>query len=202
MVLLQKVLKYKLHNKQKKWIQNLALEAETAISKLPASDRDEYRKSVAERVNTVQHNNNPDSNHSRHSEAKTLKTMKTKRQQCNDNKNRQRQLSNYPTHPTVRLQNTRLYTGKRLQHQHHKPHQNFPNPNQENNKGSKLLIPQETRRKYINLNPSTPTIKGLIKINEPDQTIRPVVNWLCAPAYNLVRLFTHKNRQLTPLPNA
>jgi hypothetical protein len=54
MVLLQKVLKYKLHNKQKNWIQNLALKAETAISKLPASDRDAYRKFVAERINTVQ----------------------------------------------------------------------------------------------------------------------------------------------------
>jgi hypothetical protein len=51
MALLQKGLKYNLHNKQKTWIQNLAIEAETAISKLPTSDRDVYRKLTAERIN-------------------------------------------------------------------------------------------------------------------------------------------------------
>jgi hypothetical protein len=35
---------------------------------------------------------------------------------------------------------------------------------------SKILIPQESRWKYINLNPSAPTIKGLIKT---DRLIRP-----------------------------
>jgi len=51
MAVLQKGLKYNLHNKQKTWIQNLALEAETAISKLPTSDRDVYRKLIAECIN-------------------------------------------------------------------------------------------------------------------------------------------------------
>jgi K+ transporter len=50
MALLQKGLKYNLHNKQKTWIQNLVLKAETAISKLPTSDRDVYRKLIAERI--------------------------------------------------------------------------------------------------------------------------------------------------------
>jgi hypothetical protein len=54
----------------------------------------------------------------------------------------------------------------------------------------------------MNLNPSAPTIKGLIKIHEPDQPIRPVVNWRGAPAYKLAKLFTQKIRQLAPLPNA
>ena len=47
-----------------------------------------------------------------------------------------------------------------------------------------------------------PSIKGLIKINKPDQPIRPVVNRRSAPAYKLSKLFTNKINHLIPLPNA
>ena len=46
-----------------------------------------------------------------------------------------------------------------------------------------IFIPQNSQRKYINLNPSAPTIKGLIKIHKPSQPIRHIVNWRNAPAY-------------------
>jgi len=52
------------------------------------------------------------------------------------------------------------------------------------------------------MNPSAPTIKGLIKLHKPDQPIRPVVNWKNAPAYRLSKLFTEKIHRLTPLPSA
>jgi len=51
------------------------------------------------------------------------------------------------------------------------------------------------------MNPTAPTIKGLIKIHKPEHLNRPLVNWRGAPAYKLVRLFTQKIRQLAPLPN-
>ena len=51
--LLEKGLKYNLHTRQKNWIEDLALEAETAIQKLPISDRDTYRHLVATRINTL-----------------------------------------------------------------------------------------------------------------------------------------------------
>jgi len=54
--LLQKGLKYNVHAKWKKWIQNLALEAETAISLLQANERDVYRKLVADRIDTLKKN--------------------------------------------------------------------------------------------------------------------------------------------------
>ena len=40
MELLQKGLKCNIHAKKKKWIQTLALEAETAVTQLPNNDRD------------------------------------------------------------------------------------------------------------------------------------------------------------------
>jgi hypothetical protein len=55
--LLQKSPKYNLHDKPKDWIQTLVLEAETAISRLPTTEWEVYRKMTAERINTLQNNN-------------------------------------------------------------------------------------------------------------------------------------------------
>jgi hypothetical protein len=40
-----------------------------------------------------------------------------------------------------------------------------------------LIIHKYERWKYIDLNPTPPMIRGLIKIHEEDSPIRPVVNW-------------------------
>jgi hypothetical protein len=66
---------------------------------------------------------------------------------------------------------------------------------------SKTLIPKDDRWKYTNLNPSTPTLKELIKFHKPGQPIRPLVNWRGAPAYKLSKLFTQKINNIAPLPN-
>ena len=52
--LLKKDLKYNLHSKPRNWIQNLALEAETAITQLPPNERDVYRKQAADRIDRLQ----------------------------------------------------------------------------------------------------------------------------------------------------
>jgi hypothetical protein len=75
MNLLQKGMKYNIHAKKKDWIQTLALEAETAITQLPASDRDVYRKLVAERITTLQKQN---PTHRTHPEAKVIKSLQRK----------------------------------------------------------------------------------------------------------------------------
>jgi hypothetical protein len=63
------------------------------------------------------------------------------------------------------------------------------------------LIPKDYRWKYSNLNPSTPTFKGQIKLHKPGQPIIPVVKWRGAPAYKLSKLFTQKINNMAPLPN-
>jgi hypothetical protein len=67
---------------------------------------------------------------------------------------------------------------------------------------SPTLIPKEQRWKYTNMNPSAPSIKGLIKLHKPDQPIRLVVNWRNAPTYRLSRLFTDKINHLSLSPNS
>jgi hypothetical protein len=67
-------------------------------------------------------------------------------------------------------------------------------------KESNYLIQQSQKWKYINLNPTAPTIKGLIKIHKPDHPIKPIVNWTNAPAYKLAKLFNNTFNKLSPLP--
>jgi hypothetical protein len=66
---------------------------------------------------------------------------------------------------------------------------------------SKTLIPSESKWKYLNLNPTAPSIKGIIKLHKPEHPIRPVANWRGAPTYKLAQLFTHKIKLMAPLPN-
>ena len=68
-------------------------------------------------------------------------------------------------------------------------------------KGSRALTPKNNKWRYINLKQSAPSIKGLIKLHNPGQPIRPVVNWRNAPAYKLSRLFTQTINSTAPLPN-
>jgi hypothetical protein len=65
---------------------------------------------------------------------------------------------------------------------------------------SKTPNPQNSKWKYINLNPSVPSIIGLIKTYKPNLLIRPVLKGRNAPAYILSKLFTLKINQLTSLP--
>jgi hypothetical protein len=76
--LLEKGLKYDLHPKKKDWLKNLALEAETAITLLPTSDRDYYRKRVADKIKTMDARNHPHRNHGPPSEIRIIKSIKEK----------------------------------------------------------------------------------------------------------------------------
>jgi hypothetical protein len=62
------------------------------------------------------------------------------------------------------------------------------------------MINTNTKWKYINLNSSAPSIRGLIKIHKTDQPIRPIVNWRNAPAYKLAKLLSHTIQEYTLLP--
>jgi hypothetical protein len=62
------------------------------------------------------------------------------------------------------------------------------------------LIQHSQTWKHINLNPTAPPIKGLIKIHKLGHPIRPNVNWTNAPAYKLAKFFNDKLNRLTPLP--
>jgi hypothetical protein len=63
--LLSKGLKYNLHHKHKDWIETLALEAETAISKLNITEQNYYRHAVAKNIKRLSQNENMETNNNK-----------------------------------------------------------------------------------------------------------------------------------------
>ena len=63
------------------------------------------------------------------------------------------------------------------------------------------MSPYNTERwKYINLNPSSSMIRGLIKIHKADSPICPRLNRKDAPAYSLARMLARNLEMFIPLP--
>jgi hypothetical protein len=202
MSLLQKGPKYNIHAKRHNWIQNLALEAETAITKLPANEREPYRNIVADRIRTLQRNDT--TTPKIHHESKLVESINKKLNENNamiagadkGNSIVVIQKDHYEDKIQDFLRNQSCTSTTR------DPTNSFQAKVTETLKLSKTLIPKDCRWKYTNLNPSAPTLKGLIKLHKAGQPIRPVVNWRGAPAYKLSKLFTQTINNITPLPNA
>lgn len=53
---------------------------------------------------------------------------------------------------------------------------------------------------YVNLNPSSPMIRGLIKIHKADSPIWPIINWKEAPAYKIAGMLVKNLETFIPLP--
>jgi hypothetical protein len=202
MTLLQKGPKYNIHSKQKNWLQNLALEAETAITQLPTTDHNVYRKLVAERINTLQRNSNPNPRRNTHPESRTIKTIQAKLQENNAIITRADKGNSLVILPSQQYESKvhNFLQTNRFQATTTDPTKTYQNLIGKTISDSKTLIPQDSRWRYINLNPSAPTMKGLIKIHKPDQLIRPIVNWHNAPVYKLAKLFTQRIGHLAALP--
>jgi hypothetical protein len=201
MNLLQKGLKYNLHAKKKNWIQTLALEAETAITQLPTNERDVYRKLVAERIDTPRKQN---PTHKTHPESKVINSLQKK---LKDNDATVTGADKGNTIVILRIQHYETKLQDFLSNNDFRtistdPTTSFQTQILTTIRQSPTLIPNEHRWKYINMNPSAPSIKGLIKLHKQDQPIRPVMNWRNAPAYKLSRLFTDKINHLAPLPHS
>ena len=180
------------------------MEAETAIQKLLSSDSDMYRHIVADRINTLQKNSNTQSNpNGAKHEAKTIRRIQSKLRD-NDTTITRADKRNFIVILPTQQYNRKLpdfILNNNFKTAETDPTKTFQSQVKKAINNSKVLIPQESRRKYTNMNPSAPTIKGLIKVHKPSQPIRPFINWRNFPAYNLAKLFSQKIRQLAPLPN-
>ena len=64
------------------------------------------------------------------------------------------------------------------------------------------VINKDMKWNYIDLNPTLPNIRGLMKIHKVNNPIRPIVNWTSAPAYKLARKLAKDLQKYTPLPYA
>jgi hypothetical protein len=155
MSLLQKGPKYNLHTKNKDWVQNLALEAETAISQLPPSERDIYRLMTAERIHKLQQNSSALPNHNTHLESRTISSIRTK---LRENK---AMIAHADKGNSLVILPTQQYESKiqdfikanNFQTKTRDPTKNFQSHIRKTINNSKTLIPPETKWKYVIMNP-------------------------------------------------
>ena len=191
--------------KQKHWLSNLALEAEAAITLLSAHQQQHIRYQVAHHLQKLykQHND-------RHavfdkttvSKNKTInqikkkliegKAMITKADKGNsiivlyiDDYNNK--IDNFISNNN--FTRSTLDTTKKLQ----RDIRSILN-------GCQDIIPKDDKWRYINLNPTIPTIRGLMKIHKENSPIRPVINWKNAQAYKVTKLLATKLQTYIPLP--
>jgi hypothetical protein len=66
---------------------------------------------------------------------------------------------------------------------------------------SPVSINKHQKAKYINLNPTIPSIRGLPKVHKENCPIRPIINWQNAPAFKIAKLLNKLIPANTPLPN-
>jgi hypothetical protein len=178
MSLLQKGPKYNIHAKKKKWVQNVALVAETAITQIPAGEREAYRKILADCIYTLQQNNNPYPTHDPHPETRLVNSIKNKLQKNNAMVARADKGNSIVILPTKQYESKiwDFLHGNNFIASTTDATKTIQKEIRNTIKESKTLIPRDSKWKYINLNPSAPSIKGLIKLHKPGQPIRPVVN--------------------------
>jgi hypothetical protein len=210
LTLLNKGLKYNLSFKKNNWIESLALEAETAISLLPSREQDHIRFQVAHNVRQLYKQfdpSKPDQTKQYNStqankEFKTIKKIREKLELHNAI------ILKAGKGNTIVIEYTDKYYSKiqdlisnnEFKIVNKDPTNSFQNKIRMVIKECKLSIPKENRSKYINLNPSAPTIRGLMKVHKNQCPIRPIINWVNAPAYKLARLLNKLLATHVPLP--
>jgi hypothetical protein len=60
------------------------------------------------------------------------------------------------------------------------------------------IIHKSDRWKYVNLNPTALTLRGLVQIHKEGAPVRPIINWKNAPAYKLAKMLARNCTHTSP----
>ena len=176
----QKQGQYNLHNRKKNWLTTLPLEAETAINCLPHTDQEYYRGKTAGSLRRLKQQNRTNPNQTEPNIMKQI-TTKLKNKKCYGNVRKGNSIVILPIQYKQKIQNL---INNSFQTTNTNPTKTFQGQIRKTINSTTLIGP-DSRWKYKNLNPTKPTIRGLIKLHKTDQPIQPIVNWRNAPAYKL-----------------
>jgi hypothetical protein len=203
--LLIKGLKYNLGHKQKNWVNNLAFEAESAISFLPPGEQEHSRYQVAQNIKKLQ---------GQQQSNKTQTPIKIKEENKLINQIKQKLRTNEAITTKADKGNTVVII---YQKDYNQKIQDFISENMatevKNNITTKFqrdlrnlinkcknVIDAGDKWKLVNLNPNTASLRGLVKVHKKDIPIRPIVNFKDTPTYKTGRMLAKKLKTYIPLP--
>jgi hypothetical protein len=212
LTLLNKGLKYNLSFKKKNWIESLALEADTAISLLPPQEQDNLRFQVAHNIKQLYKQYDPTKlNQTKQynfdyakNEHRTTKKIKDKLEQNNALALKADKGNSIVIEYADKYNSKILHfiTNNDFQITEKDPTKQFQNKVRTVIRESQSFICKEKRHIHVNLNPSAPTIRGLLKVHKDNCPIRPVINCENAPACKLAKLLNKLIATYIPLPYA
>jgi hypothetical protein len=185
--LLNKGLKYNLRYKHKNWIKTLALEAETAITQLPSHEQDYMRALTAHNLKQLykQQSNNiqRNSTHALH-EYRILRQIKNKLELNEAIVSKADKgnsivilfLKDYHSKVQKFINNNNFTILKK------DPAKSFQNKVKSTIESCQSILPKNSNIKLTNMNPVAPSISGSPEVHKIGCPIRPIVNWIGAPA--------------------
>jgi hypothetical protein len=205
MKLLNKGLKYNLHHKNRHWLSNLALEAETALALLFPHEQEPTRHQIAHNLQKLYKKyNGKQTPATIINEIKTVNRIKRKLSDAGAIVTEaDKGSSMIIMYENEYNSNVHYFiSSKNFEQAPHDPTKKLQRNIRTAVKDCKEVIPKESKLKYISVNLTTPRMRGLIKIHKTEFPIRPVVNWKNAPAYKLATKLVEVLHTHTPLPCA
>ena len=157
---------------------------------------------MTDRINILQKNYNPQSNPNKAlHEEKIIRKIQSKLRNNNATITRADKGNSTVILPREQYNNKlqEFIQNNKFDTAHTDPTKTFQSQVRNTINSSKVLIPKETRWKYTNMNPSAPTIKGLIKVQKAGQPIRPFVNCEKCPCLQASKIILTKNETVRPL---
>jgi hypothetical protein len=178
---LEKRPQIQLHHKDKHWLSNLELEAEAALTLLPQPEQEHIRHQIAHNLRKLykHHNNTPPPKTPRN-EIKIVNQIKKKlsdaKAMVTEADKGNSMVIVYESDYTNKVQDF-------ISNNNFVPvPRDFSNRLQRDIKNTinecEVIFPKQNKWKFTSFNPTTPTLRGLIKIHKAEFPIRPVVNWI------------------------
>jgi hypothetical protein len=202
MQLLKKGLRHNLHYKQKNWLETLALEAETGISKINATEQQYYRHMVTKTIKKISQKDNTNNTRNKIE----WKLMRNIRNKLAKNELIITKADKGKTIVILTMENYTQKVNNFIQENqfvliNNDPTKNYQKAIKHTMTQCNNIIPKENKWKYINMNPTAPTLRATIKLQKQNTPIRPIINWRNAPAYELERHLTGILHDRLHLPN-
>ena len=202
--LLDKGLQHSIAKPIRKWWNDTVMETEQAIRKLDPQIQEPYRIIAAQKLQQIKQRNNTKSRtKTEEKEYSTIKSIHKKLNQHNA------MITKADKGKTTVIINKEEYNNKVMEFllennfkQINKdPTNKYKAQIQKIAKQCETIIPKQVAKDLIPKDPKPPTLKAQIKVHKAGMPIRPVVNSISAPSYNITKHLSKKLNNYLQLDN-
>lgn len=201
--LLEKGYKHSFEMNDRKKIESIVIDTETALANIPIEKQRDLKKQIASTIKNTYMEETRTHNNTQTQNFRALKDLNTKLKN-NDVVHTRADKGN-----SIVLINNKDYINKTLEfitdnniiEIDKDPTDKFQQKIKTITKQSDLILTESQMKFSINMNPKTPTLRSQIKTHKINNPIRPIVNFTSAPSYKLARIMSNILKDKLVLPN-